>query len=156
MCTLPLEYSQPTMGHIPKENWLTLSQKLSVSRSASAPWRVRLCAHLQNQALPSLSLYCQNHCEFGCAAAPELPETSFLEVTHHFCLLQSYFHFLRWSLSLGKRRCDIDVLFRAEDSKAPFSLNLDLLWVYLLIIVYCRKNFCLMRVEKCTNIWVWQ
>lgn len=49
----------------------------------------------------------------------------FLVVAHCLRLLRSFHSFPMWSPNLGRRLCDTDVLFRAQQSTVSFSLHLD-------------------------------
>lgn len=46
------------------------------------------------------------------------------------------------SVNLG-RRCDIDVLYRAEPSTVPYPLHSNWLWVSVLIAIYSKKKMSL-------------
>lgn len=57
-------------------------------------------------------------------------------------------------MSLGRRVCNINALFRANYS---YSLHIDQLQVYMLIAICCKKGFALlMKTGRCTNLWVYQ
>lgn len=75
---------------------------------------------------------CHNCFEFMCATVRLCPEHWFLVALHDLCLVLMIFLLLllQWSLSLGRRRCDIDV---------PF-MSLVKLWISVLTTIYFIKK----------------
>lgn len=72
-------------------------------------------------------------------------EDCFPEVIHHFWLVQFFsllFHMDLLALGEESRiSMHIDVPFRDENSTVIYSLYIDQLWVFVLLTIYCRRQF---------------
>lgn len=64
---------------------------------------------------------------------------SFLLFNNHLWLFQSLC-LLKWFLSFERRGCNMNVLFRADNSKISHSLLLCKLWLFVIIPIYCKTK----------------
>lgn len=158
VCSLPLEHGRPTRSLALKENGFSLSWPLLVASSSlyrvgfqtlipSPSWDL---VWLELVRVLDVRLSC---CESIRAVALLCPRTLCPCVFHCHWLIESFQAlFCNESQTLGGGR-RIDVLhFRSEHSSLLFSA-LDTLW---LCINHqpLQEESSLMRVEKCTNLWV--
>lgn len=82
-------------------------------------------------------------------------EGSFLVAIPHLCSLHSFFPFSHNNpLSLGRRKCSICVLFRAEHSEVSYSLSLGQLWISVLITIYCKQKLLWWELRDTLTLWV--
>lgn len=49
-----------------------------------------------------------------------------------------------------------DVPFRAQYHHVSYSLCINQLYAFVLIIIYLEEAASLLRYEECTDLWVWQ
>lgn len=100
--------------------------------------------------LLTLSRVCvcrHSHCEVFCATTPLYLESRYLPALAHTAFLLLL---LQWFLSLGGRKCGIDVSFKGP---TLCSLLLSIFWPGVGLHVDCllQKEVSVMRVKRCTH-----
>lgn len=161
MCGLSLKRDWLITGYTHKENWLFLSQKLPVSCQwlPSYGWDFMPTSTLHAEILSGLSLQssctCHNNCFWVrvCHCPAMSRKHYFLVVVYHLWLLQSFLTLLpKWSLTLERRGCDVDLHLGVSTLQSFILCSLTgCLCVNHHLL---QKEVSLMRVEKCTHLWV--
>lgn len=121
-------------GHIPKENWLFLSQPPSVANSCTARGGT-----FWSPTYPAWDFICLEIVQVLCIQSQSLwvHMCNCTVISGEHCFYCLWPLLLWWSLNHGRKKCDTDIPFQI----VSFSLCLDQLWVPVLVDIYCKRSF---------------